>query len=173
MQPWRCCWSYTPNTQRCRQWRPRWYFERTITDSSIWTMVPTPPSTRDTCRSFQEQMSRKYWYHCTTVAEDTPTCPVTLVMLVSHDQKYSSARCFDRQVLTVQYRPGRQRLLSTATRTEKDEAGHRSFLADLIELPTVRLALNMRSQHAVPLHPRRHCLVASYHDHAEVEDDHT
>ena len=78
-----------------------------------------------------------------------------------------------RQVRTIQHRPGRQCLLSTAARTWKDKACGRSFLPDLRELSTARLALSMHSQEAVPLYLHRHYLVTSRHELTEVEDVHS
>jgi len=45
--------SYTPNSQCClaRSWWPRLCFAHTSKDSSIWTILPGPPSEIGSCRS--------------------------------------------------------------------------------------------------------------------------
>ena len=83
------------NAAVCK-FRPRWYLALTISDSSIWTVTPTPPSCIGCWRSFQEQTSRKNWNQSTTVFSSKLRCWTVEVTYVFEHQKYISSKMSPR-----------------------------------------------------------------------------
>ena len=142
----------------------RLYFGLTITNTSIWTTLPMLPRTSSVCISFQAHTSLKYWYHSTTVADDTPRWSI-----VSHSQshlprsKWDQASCILCIGTWVLWKK-----VPVINDARVQHRGHRNMKPVISAFFLMRLWSQphgwwrqVSSQQTIVLHPCRHSLISS------------
>lgn len=145
----------------------------TITLLSICMVFPGPPSIVGELRSFHEQMSRKYWYHCTAVGDDTHSAEHHLHRCFVHPQEQQPAEFLHLQPAVILPRmcPSVD-AACIATQTVQHVANDGDLVLEHGVVLVVRLTVKFSWQYTCILQVLQDLLLSSANECSEVVQIH-